>query len=195
MAVTKKIEQKIEAVARKRKVIKLARWKVTVKKARQVQCPIEYRIIFDIESDPRYDLLSVTDKVTESNRITEIKIGSKEFKRATRASYELAVAYINDHAGLKLASNVLYANLLAMYEFRTDLREVFAKARVNPDPDKMLKVWNWITKNNKDYAEAHEPQAKDKAPPKDVSSNMVLPEYWNKGKSKVIDIKETKKDE
>ena len=198
---------KAEKERAKRKAIRFPMWYRVVQYTRRTQLKLEWRTVFDVESDPILRKKPVTERTKIANELAyprylaerkkhDLKKGEdpnwrpfSEFRAIEPDEYQEAVDYIDNHQQLKEASQMVYRNIVLNRALSDKFDEIVQKTLDHADPMKALSLIRSIRQEQKEYALMHEHKVlrretadEDKRQEKKGPEGLNIPGYWNKEK-------------
>lgn len=189
----------------KRRAIRLPMWYRVVQYTRRTQLRMEWRSVFDVESDPILRKKPIEEKTKIANELSYPRyIAEKKKHEAKKGKdpdwrpfddwikldvddYQEAVDYIDNHHQLKEASQMVYRNIVLNRALSDKFDEIVEKTLNHADPMKALSLIRAVRQEQKEYAQMHEhkvlrretvKEEKGKNEPKGLN----IPGYWKKDK-------------
>lgn len=165
-------------------------WYRIARHVRSSQLPKEFKIVFDIESDPIYKTNSRLEKVGIANEILPGRVPEGEtYEEMTEQLYEDGIIYIQGHNQLREACSMIYRNLVIADVMKKNIDKMVEKAAAHEDPNKLLAIVREIRASNRDYSYMHadrlagiarKSEKKAEAPKPEVN----IPSYWKTKEAK-----------
>ena len=203
----KSAKARTEKERAKKRAIRLPMWYRVVQFTRRTQLRMEWRSVFDVESDPILRKKPIAEKTEIANELSYPRyIAEKKKHEAKKGKdpdwrpfddwikldvddYQEAVDYIDNHHQLKEASQMVYRNIVLNRALSDRFDEIVAKTLDHADPMKALSLIRTIRQEQKEYAMMHEHKvirketaAEDRRQDKKGPEGLNIPGYWNKGK-------------
>ena len=158
----------------KRRAIRLPMWYRVVQFTRRTQLRMEWRSVFDVESDPILRKKTIIEKTKIANELSYPRYIAEKKKHEARKgkdpkwqpfdewieldvdNYQEAVDYIDNHQQLKEASQMVYRNIVLNRALSDRFDEIVAKTLDHADPMKALSLIRAVRQEQKEYAHMHE---------------------------------------
>ena len=165
-------------------------WYRIARHVRSSQLPKEFKIVFDIESDPIYQVNSRPEKVAIANEILPGRVPEGvPYEQMTEQLYEDGIVYIKSNNQLREACSIIYRNLVVSDVMKKNIDKMVEKAAAHDDPNRLLAIVREMRATNRDYSFMHAnrlagiaKKSEKKEEPKKPEVN--IPSYWKKKEAK-----------